>query len=304
MAQESPLARVTRLGESNLGIVRGNTAVAAGLSRKQIARLVADGLWQRLYPDTYRIAAVARSSEQDLRGALAWAGEQAAAAGRSGGEVYHLEGLRADVPEIVVPRSVRSRSSNVVIHRSDDRSALMIRSVRGLRVTGIEATLAMLAHELDTESLEIACEDARRRRLTTVPALTAYLTRFGTPGRRGVRPLRRLLCELDPRWPSRSTLEVKTRRLLVAQGFDDFVREFPLTWNGRTYRYDFAFPARRVILETNGRRWHDDPVDYERDNEKWSVPGRLAHRTVFATWAKVTRDPQGLCSELAATLAA
>jgi hypothetical protein len=26
--------------------------------------------------------------------------------------------------------------------------------------------------------------------------------------------------------------------------------ELPLTWNGRTYRYDFAFPARDVILET------------------------------------------------------
>jgi hypothetical protein len=63
-------------------------------------------------------------------------------------------------------------------------------------------------------------------------------------------------------------LEVKTRRLLVAHGITDFVREYPLEWCGRTYRFDFAFPARRLILETNGRRWHDDPKDYERDHEK------------------------------------
>jgi very-short-patch-repair endonuclease len=84
----------------------------------------------------------------------------------------------------------------------------------------------------------------------------------------------------------------------------DFVREYPLEWNGRRYRFDFAFPNERTILETNGRRWHDDPTDYEHDNEKWSVPGRLGHRIVFATWDKVTRQPHLLVGELRATRAA
>jgi very-short-patch-repair endonuclease len=84
----------------------------------------------------------------------------------------------------------------------------------------------------------------------------------------------------------------------------DFVREFPLEWHGRTYRYDFGFERRRTILETNGRRWHDDPADYENDNEKWSVPGRHGYRIVFATWEKVTRHPTRLLAELEAALAA
>lgn len=99
-------------------------------------------------------------------------------------------------------------------------------------------------------------------------------------------------------------LEIKTRRLLVAHGLTDFVREFPLTWNGRTYLFDFAFPYRRTILETNGRRWHDDATGYEHDNEKWSVPGRHGYRIVFATWDTVTTRPGALVSELATTLAA
>jgi very-short-patch-repair endonuclease len=103
---------------------------------------------------------------------------------------------------------------------------------------------------------------------------------------------------------SRSTLEVKTRRLLVANGFRDFARELPLEWSGRTYRYDSAFPQERTIIETNGRRWHDDPLDYEHDNEKWSVPARHGYRIVFATWAKVTERPHDLLLELTATLAA
>jgi very-short-patch-repair endonuclease len=107
---------------------------------------------------------------------------------------------------------------------------------------------------------------------------------------------------------ARSTLEVKTRRLLVAHGLTDFVRELPLVWRGRTYLFDFAFQRSRTILETNGRRWHDDATDYEHDNEhdneKWSVPGRHGYRLVLATWDKVTRQPVQLLHELRATLAA
>ena len=246
------------------------------------------------------MTAVPSSPEQELRAALLWAGDDAAASGRSAGALYGLEGVDAGVPEIALPLSVRGRSTLIAVHHGD-RAALMVRRVRGVRVTGIEYTLLRLAATLDDEAFEIACEDARRRRLTSVPALRAYLLRYGRAGRPGVARLRQLLSELDPTHASRSTLEVKTRRLLVVNGVTDFVREFPLEWNDRTFRYDFAFVQQRVILETNGRRWHDDPADYERDNEKWSVPGRHGYRIVLATWDKVTRHPGRLLGELATT---
>jgi very-short-patch-repair endonuclease len=97
---------------------------------------------------------------------------------------------------------------------------------------------------------------------------------------------------------------LKTRRLLVAHGIRSFVRESPLTWNNRRYLFDFGFERERTILETNGRRWHDDPNGFEHDNEKWSVPGRHGFRIVLATWDKVTRHPGLLLSELTTTLAA
>jgi hypothetical protein len=208
--------------------------------------------------------------------------------------------VHADAAEIIVPRSFRSSDPGVVVHRTLHMPAAMVRTRNGIRVTGIEATLVALATVLEDERLEIACEDARRRRLTTTAAMRAYLVRHAKPGVAGVQPLRALLDELDPKWPSRSTLEVKTRRLLVARGLRGFEREFPLEWNGRTYRFDFAFRPARVILETNGRRWHDDASDYERDNQKWSVPSFHDYHLVLATWDKVTRHPDDLLTELAA----
>lgn len=304
MLRESPLAVISRLSAPSLGVFRGAAATSLGVSRNQIAALRAAGVIERVFPNTYRMTAIGPSHEQSLRAALLWAGPGAAAAGRSAGEVYGLDGVVAPVPEIVAPRSVHARSAPVIVRRCENPASLMTRRRNGVRVTGIEATLLFLAASLGGEAFEIACEDARRRRLTSVPALRSYLERYGRAGRPGVSSFRGLVHQLDPVHPARSVLEVKTRRLLIAQGLRRFVREYPLEWNGRTYRFDFAFPERRTILETNGRRWHDDAADYERDNEKWSIPGRHGFRIVFATWDKVTRRPAELVAELNATLAA
>ena len=304
MANESSLGKLSQLSATTLGVFRGSEAVKLGVSRNRLTALLGAGVISRDLPDTYRMVAVARSREQRLRAALLWAGAGAAAAGMSAGEVYRLEGVNAPLPEIVVPPSNRSRTTKVIVHVAAEHAALMLRTHRSFRTTGVEPTLIALAATLDAEEFEIACEDARRRQLTSIPALNAYLTRFGRSGRPGIGALRDLVRELDPKHPARSTLEVKTRRLLVARGVTDFAREFPLDWNGRTYLFDFAFARERTILETNGRRWHDDAADYEFDNEKWSVPGRHGYRIVLATWSKVTEHPDDLLHELAATRAA
>jgi very-short-patch-repair endonuclease len=303
MPKETVMARLSNLAEPSGGVFRGEAANAMGVSATQLARLAHEGVIERLLPNTFRLVAVQRSSEQRMHAALLWAGDRAAVGGRSAAERYGLEGVHATKPEIVVPHRTRARTNFATVSHGDAR-ALMIRTVRGLPTTGVEATLLRLTHLLDDEAFEIACEDARRRRLTSIPALERYLERHARRGRPGVSALRRTVDELDPDHPARSTLEVMTRRLLVAHDMGTFVRELPLSWNGRTYRYDFAFPERRVILETNGRRWHDDATDDEHDQEKWSVPGRYGYRIVFATWEKVTHRPAELLGELGAALAA
>jgi very-short-patch-repair endonuclease len=304
MSQSQALGTLSTASTPALGMFRGRDAVPLGVSRKQLASMRKSAAVERVLPDTYRLSAVAPSNEQRLRAALAWAGPLAVAAGRAAGEVYGAEGVHAPRPEIVVPRATRLRSGSVIVHQSDDRAALMIRTVNGLPVTGVEATLVALANILDEEALEIACEDLRRRRLTSISARRAYLARFARRGRRGTTAMRRLLRDVDPRWPARSTLEVKARRLLVAHGIRHFEREFPLEWNGRLERFDFAFRAAKVIVETNGRRWHDDVGDDEHDNEKWSVPARHGYRIVFATWQKAVRDPDAFIDEVRAALGA
>src|SRR5690349_14458077 len=99
MDQSAVLAVVSSLGSSQCGVFRGRDAVARNVSRRQLARLVERGVVAHLLRDTYRMTAVARSDEQRLRAALLWAGEPAAADGRSAGAWYKLEGVRTRKPE-------------------------------------------------------------------------------------------------------------------------------------------------------------------------------------------------------------
>ena len=57
-----------------------------------------------------------------------------------------------------------------------------------------------------------------------------------------------------------------------------------------------------MILKTNGRRWHDDATDYQRDQHKWSVPHATGFRLVFATWSDVTEHPEQLVTGIRAAL--
>jgi hypothetical protein len=230
MVNESAFGALSQLSAASLGVFRGRDAIALGVSRNQISTLRSAGVVDRVLPDTYRMTAGAPTSEQSLRAALLWAGPGAAAAGRSAGALYRLEAVCAPLPEIVVFPPTRARADGVVVQRSRDRGPLLLRRRDGLLVTGVEPTLVALGATLDDEAFEIACEDARRRRLTSVPALRAYLARHATAGRPGIGALRRLLDQLDPVHAARSALEVRTRRLLVQNGFTGFVREFRLDW--------------------------------------------------------------------------
>src|SRR6516164_150380 len=109
MAQ-SPVSALSVLSAPQLGVFRGGAAIERGVSRRQLDALRADGVIARVFPDTYRMTVVDESDEQRLRAALLWASGQAMGAGRSAGAAFTLEGVRAAVPEIAVPRTFRGRT--------------------------------------------------------------------------------------------------------------------------------------------------------------------------------------------------
>ena len=110
--QKAPaVAVLSRLSAPSLGVFRGSVAAELGVTRDQLTALRAAGVIERIHADTYCMTAVATSHERRLRAALQWAGDQAAATGRSAAMLYRLEGVTTDVPEIVLPYGARRFAS-------------------------------------------------------------------------------------------------------------------------------------------------------------------------------------------------
>lgn len=305
MAEERADVSLARLARRQHGVFTREQAIEKGLRERQVQHRVAERRWARVLPGVYRHAGTPPNRQLVTNAALLWAGPYAVITARPAAWEWRIVADEPTRADIAVPSRVRIRSNPLVrVRQIDDDGRLQVRRRNGFPVTGPAATLLMLAADVDATDLEDAFESARRQRLITVASMRRYLDGYAHRGTRGASAMRAVIAAVDPAAPSRSRLEVLTRELLHAHGIVDFVREYPMQWNGRAYFFDFAFAARRVILETNGRRWHDDPVDYEHDNEKWSVPGRFGWRIVFATWDKVLRRPEALIAELLAALAA
>jgi len=270
MASRHPAGVISRLSERTDGVFRGADAMRVGVTRKQLYALVGADALERVLPDTYRMTAVARSPRQRLRAALLWAGSGSAAAVRSAGETYGLEGVRASQPEIATPDSFRGRAQSVIVHRYDVASPLMLRNAQRAARHGSgshDRRPRCGAHKREPRGGMRRCSTSWTHVRHSAAALP-----HGPPGSARCGSHSCIARRVDPVHPSRSTLEVKTRRLLVGHGIRDFVREFPLDSNGRTYYFDFAFQRERVILETNGRRWHDDPTTTRKTTRNGAFP--------------------------------
>ena len=151
------------------------------------------------------------------------------------------------------------------------------------------------------EAVVIADSALRRGLLTTDDLVVAVAARARHP--RSAR-LRRLLHLVDDQ--SGSVLESVLRLLLLQHGYSP-LSQFTVM-RGRLFvgRFDFCLEAARVIIECDGRRWHDPEDVREKDRQKTNALTRLGWRVLRFTWDEVLDSPAYVlaCIEECVALAA
>jgi very-short-patch-repair endonuclease len=166
----------------------------------------------------------------------------------------------------------------------------------GIPVTSAARTLVDLATELHPLALERAVNNADKRDLIDPEALREDLGRFG--GEPGIRPLRHLLDRLFFRL-SDSELEIYFRRIIKAAKLP-----MPLTKqrvNG--FEVDFFWPDLRLIVETDGLRYHRTPSAQLRDARRDRAHVIAGMTPLRFTHYEVRYEPRRIRSELAKTIA-
>lgn len=160
--------------------------------------------------------------------------------------------------EVAVPVTSGRRCPGVRIHRRERLSPSVVTCRQGIPVTNVVLTLIDLACSLDRAQLERAVNEADRLDLIDPSALRAALDAYA--GRPGVARLRELLDRRTFRLTD-SDLERLFLPLAAQAGLS-----LPLTrqrLNG--FRVDFFWPDLRLVVETDGLRYHRTPSQQARD---------------------------------------
>lgn len=269
--------------------------LAAGLGRTRLSRAVAAGELVRVHPGVYGRTALEPPAEHLLssngadprylrmvQAALLALGPDAVACGRTAAVVWGLDLLVEPTSvEVTVGRN-RSRIVLESVTASRRSAAMASELVQGIRVTPVPLTLRRVARTRPLGEAVALLDAALRRELIELPRLVATVGR-GSSLERAVRLA-------DPR--SGSVLESALRVLFAQHGLVPLESQYVVRGGGRFLaRVDFCWPGLRLIVEADGRRWHDPEDARKADRRRANACAAYGWRILRFTWAEVLHEP-------------
>jgi very-short-patch-repair endonuclease len=285
---------MAQLAAGQYGVVSRAQLREAGLSDGAIERRVASGHLQRLHRGTYAVGHQALRIEGRWLAAVLAGGPGAVLSHRSAAAAWELLPPRAAAAardprarvDVTVTQKIGTKQASFNAHRSQ-LDAADVTKRHAIPITTISRTLLDYAEVAATrDDLDRALEAAHRQRRLHTPDLEAMLAR--AMGRHGLNPLKAALQRLDPlKAMTRSELERRAIKLLQHHALP---RPAVNTPRG-PYQLDLHWPARALIVELDGRAFHDTSAAFERDRRRDANHVVQGQRTLRFTWRQLTQDP-------------
>jgi very-short-patch-repair endonuclease len=171
-------------------------------------------------------------------------------------------------------------------------------TVDAVPCTGVSRTIVDMAGTLRRPALSGTVEQAAVLRALDVAEIDSILAEYP---RRGVKKLVAVLepwRRYSPRSRLRSRMEAKMLPLLTLHGLPIPLTNVKLRVQGETFEVDFFWPDQRVIVETDGGRFHDNPLAEVRDGHRNRVLAEAGYKTPRIGWGDLTVNPEGTISEI------
>lgn len=275
------------------------------LSRAQLRRRREMGVFHPYLGDTFLVAGAPATRRSAMHAALLSV-PGACLGGHSAAEVLRLPLPHPPSPEIIVPSGYHRDIPGVRLRQRGDVAARHRTEIDGLATTTLPRTVLDLACDLDLRSLASLVDGLTEGRRLDLRVLADEFEGIARQGRNGTTILRAVieprLCGLTV---ARSELESRGRRFLRAHGFPDPLVEFHPPWAGPAVtRVDLAWPEFRLIIELDGRRWHDTADRFESDRLRDQLAAANGWLVVRVTWRQLHDDPIGVVKRLRATFEA
>jgi Transcriptional regulator, AbiEi antitoxin/Protein of unknown function (DUF559) len=287
--------RLGAIAARQYGVVSRTQLLDAGIKRHAIVERLKRGTLHPVHRGVFAVGHPTLTTEGRWLAAVLAAGPGAVLSHRAAGARWEI---RYDSRlEVTVP-SYRRRP-RIHIHRcrlhSDEVS-----EVGGIPVTGVSRTMFDLAAVVPIRQVERAMHESEVRGLTDRVSLPMLLERY--PRRAGSRTIRAIL-----------GAGVTFTRSDLEAAFIDFTDEYGLerpetnAWlfaGGHWYEVDCIWRAQRLIVEVDGRGFHETARAFEQDRERDRHLLVAGWRVIRVTWRQIRDEPARLAADLRATLAA
>jgi very-short-patch-repair endonuclease len=299
--------RVAAFASRQHGAFTRAQAAELGASRRMVERRLDAGRWVRLHPSVYAIAGVGPDRDRALVAACLYVGRGAVASHRSAAWLWGLAGFESDapVPEVLVLGQNGRRASGLRIHRTNRLDRADVSQIGAIPVTRIERTLLDLGAVVGEEAVEIARDDAIRRRLLSPQREGRRLAAVAGPGRSGSGVLRAIRDRELGLIVPRSVLEREVLAALRRRGVAEPVRQHRVVLpSGKPIFLDYSWPDAKVVLEVLGYRFHSGRKQWVRDVTRGNAAASIGWRVLQATKEHLSDGCRSLALDIDRALAA
>jgi very-short-patch-repair endonuclease len=281
------------------GLVTHDQARALGASRSLLENRRSTGLLLAEGHHVLRLAGAPVTDHQRLLAAVLDAGPAAAATLRSAAALWELPGYRFAAPDVVVPIGSNHRPSLGKITETRTLPEHHVTTVAAIPVVTPARLIVELAGREHPRRVERAAENAIAAGSLTAAALALVVGELAGRGRRGSTLLKRLVDDLSSgEAPPASELEARFRDLVEGAGLPQGLRQLDAGGEHWVGRVDVAYPAHRLLIELDGRRWHDSRSAMESDRRRDNDLVAAGWRVVRITWRQLVDDPVGVVALL------
>jgi very-short-patch-repair endonuclease len=291
-------AEVWALAERQHWVVSRKQLLALGYSADAIRHRVAKG---RLHPVWRGVFAVGRP-RPDRHGrwmaAVLACGPEAFLSHASAAALFGIVAPKGGPVEVSVRRERDPRGRpGIKTHRRRGLGESEVTVHHGIPVTSPARTIVDMAPRLIRDRLEGAINEADKRDLIDPEALRKALDGFA--GEPGVAITRRTL---DRRTFTLTDTELERRFLLIARSCG---LPLPRTQDKLNlgYRVDFHWPELRLVVETDGLRYHRTPAQQAKDRLRDQAHAAAGLTPLRFTRAQVRFEPEHVRRTLAAVAA-
>lgn len=214
---------------------------------------------------------------------LAW-GPGALISHRCGAVAWRFARFKFTDVELIVPRN-RRRDLPGIVHRPLSLPDVDRGVVEAIPVTTPARTLLDLASVVPPDAVEEALDDALRRGLLSLPRLRWRLKEVGGMGKPGTAVLRKLVEARSGLTTPKSVFERRWVRIMKHAGLPEPERQYEVRDMGSLIgRVDFAYPAAKLAIETDGHEWHSGRLKFVEDRARMNDLTRVGWNVVFVTW--------------------